>query len=114
MRRALAICWRISADGFRSPRSIWLRYGFEIPATSDSFRSDMRPTWRCSRMNWPRSVQRSSNGCIDLLQQRLDRGLAGPVPAGDLGLQRVDALVQRPAPAGDLGLVAREALDQRR
>ena len=32
--RPRAICWRISADGLRRPRSIWLRYGFEIPASS--------------------------------------------------------------------------------
>ena len=33
MRNALAICWRISADGRLSPRSIWLRYGLEIRPT---------------------------------------------------------------------------------
>ena len=42
IRSALAICWRISADGRRSPRSIWLRYGLEIPASSDSRRSESR------------------------------------------------------------------------
>src|SRR5438309_11682267 len=55
MRRALAICWRISADGLRRPRSIWLRYGLEMPAMSESLRSDRRATLRCSRMNSPRS-----------------------------------------------------------
>src|SRR4051794_12571632 len=55
MRRALAICWRISADGLRSPRSIWLRYGLEMPAMSDSLRRERRATLRCSRMNSPRS-----------------------------------------------------------
>ena len=39
---AFAICWRISAEGFRRPLSIWLRYGFEIPASSDSRLNDSR------------------------------------------------------------------------
>src|SRR5208282_3105476 len=55
MRSALAICWRISADGRRSPRSIWLRYGLEIPASSDSRRRERRAVLRCSRMKDPRS-----------------------------------------------------------
>ena len=55
--RARAICWRISADGLRRPRSIWLRYGLEMPAISDSLRSESWPTRRCSRMNSPRSSQ---------------------------------------------------------
>ena len=33
IRRPVAIWARISADGLRSPRSIWLRYGLLIPAT---------------------------------------------------------------------------------
>ena len=59
MRSALAICWRISAEGRRSPRSIWLRYGLEMPASSDRRRSDSRLVPRCSRMKEPSSLQRS-------------------------------------------------------
>lgn len=32
MRSPLAICCSISADGLRSPRSTWLRYGLLTPA----------------------------------------------------------------------------------
>src|SRR5688572_27685175 len=103
MRSALAICWRMSADGLRRPRSIWLRYGFEIPAISLSLRSEMRPTWRWSRMNAPTSAQRSSRSLMGRvmpsLQERFDRRLAGLVAPGDLGLQRVDGGEQR-APLG--------------
>src|SRR5439155_4130970 len=70
MRSALAICWRISADGFRRPRSIWLRYGLEMPACSESFRSDRRATRRCSRMNSPRSRMRSSSPCMATYDKR--------------------------------------------
>src|SRR5438874_3168243 len=74
MRNALAICCRISADGLRNPRSIWLRYGFEMPAMSDSFRRDNRATRRCSRMNSPRSrirVSRSFMGLMLTLASRM-------------------------------------------
>src|ERR1700733_2293686 len=101
IRKALAICCRISADGRRRPRSIWLRYGLEIPASSDSRRRESRAVDRCSRMNAPRSLQRSGSclGTRALLarstrwsgQQAVDRRLAGLVPADDLGLERVDA-----------------------
>ena len=37
-----------SADGLRSPRSIWLRYGFDTPACSASCRRDSRAAMRCS------------------------------------------------------------------
>src|SRR5215212_4984890 len=121
MDRALAICWRISADGLRSPRSIWLRYGFEIPARSESFRRVMRADSRCSRMKRPTSCQRASRSITPaaygsraevLSQERFDRGLAGLVPAGDLGLEHVDALVEGAAAGGQLGLVGREVLHQ--
>ena len=35
-RSAFANCCRTSADGLRSPRSIWLRYGLDIPACAAS------------------------------------------------------------------------------
>ena len=35
MRSAFAICCRISADGLRNPRSIWLRYGLLTPARTE-------------------------------------------------------------------------------
>src|ERR1700722_19647123 len=66
MRSALAICWRISADGRRSPRSIWLRYGLEMPASSESRRSESRAEPRCSRMKEPRSSQRSLGSVLTL------------------------------------------------
>src|SRR5271169_5106048 len=66
MRSALAICWRISAEGRRSPRSIWLRYGLEIPASSESRRSESRAVPRCSRMKEPRSNQRSLGSVLTL------------------------------------------------
>src|ERR1041384_4354559 len=64
MRSALAIAWRISALGLRSPRSIWLRYGFEIPACSLSLRSDSRALRRWSRMKSPRSRIRPSRPSV--------------------------------------------------
>src|SRR5271154_2529729 len=66
MRSALAICWRISAEGRRSPRSIWLRYGLEIPASSERRRSESRAEPRCSRMKEPRSSQRSLGSVLTL------------------------------------------------
>src|SRR4051794_2122071 len=107
MRRALAICWRISADGLRRPRSIWLRYGLEMPARSDRRRSDNRALLRCSRMNAPRSYARSSSaiGGARLLpppsvlgEQLVRVGRARLVPVDDLGLERVDP-VEHEAPA---------------
>src|SRR5689334_8578136 len=111
MWRAPAIWRRISAEGLRMPRSIWLRYGFEMPAISESLRSESWPTRRCSRMNSPRSRQRSSisvipqrygvgrarpnrrpaGGSVGVAQQGVDRRLTGAVAAGELALQRVDA-----------------------
>ena len=44
---ALASDLRISADGLRRHRSIWLRYGFEIPAASASLRNDIALRSRC-------------------------------------------------------------------
>src|SRR3954471_81692 len=97
----------MSADGLRRPRSIWLRYGFEIPAISLSLRREMRPVWRWSRMKAPTSDQRSSSSFIGGMsaEERLDRGLAGLVSAGDLGLERIDAPVERPSLGGHLRLV---------
>ena len=112
--RARAICWRISADGLRRPRSIWLRYGLEMPASSDSLRSDSWPTRRCSRMNSPSSSHRLSSSSrtrgedtatiasrtksaasraplAGSPQEGLDVGLAGAVAPGELGLEGVDA-----------------------
>ena len=42
MRRPRAMDCRISAEGLRRPRSIWLRYGFEMPASSLNLRSERR------------------------------------------------------------------------
>src|SRR3974390_1660977 len=114
MRSALAICWRIRADGLRRPRSIWLRYGLEIPASSDSRRSDSRAELRCSRMKAPRSCQRSGSCRATSAPRVRARPGSGKQPVGacvpalvpvdDLALQLVDALVQRAAVVGDLGL----------
>src|SRR4051812_9115679 len=128
MRSALAICWRISADGLRSPRSIWLRYGLEMPAMSDRRRNDSRAMLRCSRMNCPSSPQRSGSsftgvtlaavsarpvdGTWRLLQQAVDVGLAALVPAHQLLLQGVDALEQRPALTRDMPLQAGQVVDE--
>ena len=65
MRSPRAIPWRISADGLRRPRSIWLRYGFEMPASSLSLRSDSRALRRWSRMKSPRSCSRVSSESSD-------------------------------------------------
>src|SRR4029078_12397269 len=106
-------------DAWRGPRSIWLRYGFEMPAISLSLRSEIRPTWRWSRMNAPTSAHRSSRSlmgpvmppalwpsagplgyrpaqrsCPRSPQQRLDRRLTALVPTCDLRLERVDLLEQ--------------------
>src|SRR5262245_46482615 len=78
-RSAAASCCRTSALGFRSPRSIWLRYGLETPACSASWRSEMRALCRRSRMNSPmscgssrgiamsRTLRRSANYCKQTL-----------------------------------------------
>src|SRR5581483_11184613 len=92
MRRAFAICWRMSALGFRNPRSIWLRYGFEIPESALRFRSDRRALRRCSRMNAPRSRSRCSRASATE-----DLGPADLVTLGQLGLDAVDHLEHGPA-----------------
>src|SRR5262245_52565394 len=58
IRSPLAICWRISALGLRRPRSIWLRYGFETPASLDSWRSEIFALLRCCLMYSPMSRPR--------------------------------------------------------
>src|SRR5262249_3310291 len=94
MRNARAIAWRISALGLRRPRSIWLRYGFEMPASSLSLRNDSRALRRWSRMNSPRSLSLDSrSGVIRPARSRL----AHLVPGGQLGVHPVDHLVE-PAP----------------
>ena len=65
IRRPRAMDCRISADGLRSPRSIWLRYGFEMPASSLSLRNESRALRRWSRMNPPRSCSRVSSDSND-------------------------------------------------
>ena len=82
--------WRISADGLRSPRSIWLRYGFEMPASSLSFRSDSRALRRWSRMKSPRSCRRVSSESRRLRSS--SRGPGDPT-VGDLAVDRVDHAV---------------------
>ena len=83
MRRALAICWRISADGRRRPRSIWLRYGLEIPASSDSRRRESRAELRCSRMNEPSSLNRSGSSLTNWAPFGRDRVLHDRRPSTD-------------------------------
>ena len=91
MRSPRAIAWRISADGLRRPRSIWLRYGFEMPAqlaqlaqrqpgvaalVADELAEIVEPRSRASR-----TTRASSRG-------------PGNLPGGDLALERVDHAVQ--------------------
>src|SRR6478672_6619982 len=105
MRSPLAIPCRISAEGLRSPRSIWLRYGLEMPASSLSFRSDSRSRWRWSRMNSPRSRRRASTASAGVLtaptgsSRRIGREACGD----GLG-QRVEHAVQRAPTLRDVAL----------
>src|ERR1700761_8968025 len=43
----------MSADGLRSPRSTWLRYGLETPACSASWRREIFACSRCCLMYSP-------------------------------------------------------------
>jgi len=60
MRSPLAICCRISALGLRTPRSIWLRYGLDTPASFDSWRNEIFAVLRCWRMYSPMSEAMSA------------------------------------------------------
>src|SRR5689334_5062795 len=60
MRRPLAICCRISALGLRRPRSIWLRYGLDTPASFESWRNEIFALLRCCLMYSPMSRPRSA------------------------------------------------------
>src|SRR5437763_483630 len=62
MRRPLAICCRISALGLRRPRSIWLRYGLDTPASFASWRSETWAVVRCWRMYSPRFFRPQPTG----------------------------------------------------
>src|SRR5579872_3468281 len=85
-----------------------------MPASSESRRRESLAVFLWSRMNVPRSRQRSgsclgtesaSRPCTSSGEQALDRSLTGLVPADDLGLELVDPLVERAA------LVRAAALD---
>src|SRR6266511_5819997 len=116
MRSARAIACRISALGFRNPRSIWLRYGFEMPASSLSLRSDSRALRRWSRMNSPRSCSLDSRSVIGARQPPASSpasDLPHRVPCRQRGVHAVDDLVHGVALLRHLLLQLAELLDRR-
>src|SRR5262245_56587545 len=97
----------MSALGLRRPRSIWLRYGLEMPARSLRPRSESRALSRCSRMNSPRSPSRCSTPSA-----MSDRRQSGDdLPTGEVGFDHVDHVVQLVAALGDLMLELGEAVE---
>src|SRR5215468_11197791 len=97
----------MSALGLRSPRSIWLRYGFEMPARSLRPRNESRAFSRCSRMNSPRSRSRCSTPSATPAPRRS----GGDLPTGEVGFDHVDHTVEVASPLGDLALELAETVE---
>src|SRR5262245_50428776 len=98
----------MSALGLRSPRSIWLRYGFEMPARSLRPRSDSRALSRCSRMKSPRSRSRCSTPSATPDPSRS----GGDLATGQVGFDRVDHAVELTPTVRDLALQLPEAVER--
>src|SRR5262245_19699825 len=98
----------MSALGLRKPRSIWLRYGFEMPARSLKPRRESRAFSRCSRMNSPRSRSRCSTPSATPAPRRS----GGDLPTGEVGFDHVDHAVQFAPPIGDLALQLGETVER--
>src|SRR6187551_821432 len=97
----------MSALGLRSPRSIWLRYGLEMPARSLRPRSERRALSRCSRMKSPRSRSRCSTPSATPDPSRSGADL----PTGEVGFDHVDHAMELAPAFGDLTLELPEAVE---
>src|SRR5262245_31146217 len=62
---AAAIACTTRIDGSWSPRSTWLKYGFETCDISAIWRSDRLASLRCARMNAPRACSCSSRSSTE-------------------------------------------------
>src|SRR4051794_2166868 len=100
--RARAICWRISADGLRRPRSICERYGLLTPARSANRRTLILATSRCDLIKSPTSASglfKSSGITLDRSfvvsgKQPVHVGLAVAVTTNQLCTQLIDTREQ--------------------
>src|SRR5262245_6299781 len=98
----------MSALGRRRPRSIWLRYGFEMPARSLRPRNESRAFSRCSRMKSPRSRSRCSTPSATPAPRRS----GGDLAAGEVGFDHVDHAMEVAPPLGDLALQLAETVER--
>ena len=76
-----AIAWSTCSDGALKPRSIWDRYGFEIPAISANWRIENSANSRCWRMISPRVGIELSAMTARIMVPTVDNGVHEARPA---------------------------------